>query len=184
MPEQYDDRRRDPRVVFRTTAKVIFSDGRAFADCETSDISISGVFVNGVTGVGVGCGEKCRIELRLVGKTSNLLLKISGEIVRFQEDGVALEFSEVGEDSFYHLRNIVYFSYKHADVGQGDLISELDDTGDENLYLNLDAGNKSASLPDHYLAGVDIEEDDFDDDLADNIPGYIRQRQDDDDDDY
>ncbi|MFO7606627.1 MAG: PilZ domain-containing protein [Desulfurivibrionaceae bacterium] len=181
MPDQYNDRRRDNRVVFRTTVKVIFSDGRVFADCETSDISISGVFVNGVTGG--DCGEKCRIELQLAGNTSNLLLKISGEIVRSQEDGVALEFSEVDEDSFYHLRNIVYFSYKHADVGQGDLISELDDAaGDENLYLDLDSGNKSASLPDDYLAGVvDIEEDDFDDDFADNIAGYIRLRQDDDD---
>ena len=177
MPEQDNDRRRDTRVFFRTTAKVIFSDGRAFVDCKTSDISTSGVFVNGVAGV--DCGERCRIELQLAGKTSNLLLKISGEIVRFQKDGVALEFSGVDGDSFYHLRNIVYFNYKHADGGQGDLISELDDTGDENL--DLDTGSKSASLPDDYLAGVDIEEDDFDDDLADNIAGYIRLRQDDDD---
>ncbi len=178
MPEQYNDRRRDTRVVFRTTAKVIFPDGRAFDDCETCDISISGVFVNGVTGV--GCGDKCRIELRLDGNTSNLLLKISGEIVRFQEEGVALEFFEVDEDSFYHLRNIVYFSYKHAGGGQEDLMLELDDTGDENLYLDLDTGGKSASLPENYLDIVEID-DDFDDDSVGNITEYIRLREDEDD---
>ncbi|MDT8335449.1 MAG: PilZ domain-containing protein [Desulfurivibrionaceae bacterium] len=182
MTEQQNDRRRDVRVVFRTTVRVIFPDGRAFADCETCDISVSGVFVNGVTGVAVG--ERCRVELQLTGNTSDLLLKMTGEIVRSQEEGVALEFAEVDEDSFYHLQNIVYFSYKHAGTeGRGDFTADLDNIEDETLYLDLNANGKSLSLAGDYPAGIDFDdEDDFDADFAYNIAEHVKRRQGDDDD--
>lgn len=178
MAEQDNDRRRDVRVVFQTTVMVIFPDGRTFADCTTSDISVSGVFVNGVTGA--ASGEKCRVELQLTGKTSNLLLKMAAEIVRSQDDGVALEFFEVDDDSFYHLQNIVYFGYKYAG-GQGDFAAGLDDIEDETLYYDLKSG-KPASLPADYLdEGHDDGLEDFDADF-DDLAEHIKHRQDDDDD--
>jgi len=179
MTEQQNDRRRNVRVVFRTTARVIFSGERTFADCETADVSVSGVFVKGAKDAGPG--EKCLVELQLTGKTSNLLLKMTGEVVRVQDDGIALEFCEVDEDSFYHLQNIVYFSYKHAGE-KGDLLTDIEDVADETLYHDLDGGGKATSLPDNYLDGLDESGgDDFDEDFTYSIAERIKHRQDEED---
>lgn len=178
MTEQYTERRRGLRVVFRTTVRVMFAGGRRFADCETSDISTSGVFVKGVERV--AGGEKCRIELRLTGKTSNLLLEMNGEVVRVQDDGVALEFFGVDEDSFYHLQNIVYFSYKHCD-GPDDFLAELEDVADETLYYGLDAEGKAPPLPEDFLGGLDGNDDDFEEELSGHIIEQLKRRRDDDD---
>ena len=61
MTEKQDERRRDARVTFRTFAKLSYPEGRIFEECETTDVSVSGVFVEGVKGVEQG--EKCDVEL-------------------------------------------------------------------------------------------------------------------------
>jgi hypothetical protein len=169
---QQNDRRRDPRVIFRTTVQLSFTDGRIFGDCETMDVSVSGIFVKGVKGVDFG--EKCRVDLHLSGRTSNLALVMAGEIVRIQEDGVALQFFEVDEDSFHHLRNIVYFSYKNSGGG-GDIPVDGEAVADETLYADLDAGRKLASLPDNYLDEIDGG-DDFEDESVGKIGEQVRRR--------
>ena len=150
MTEQQNERRRDIRVTFRTTVRISFPDGRTFDECETSDVSVSGVFVKGVKGVGFG--DKCRVELHLTGKTSNLVLKLAGEVVRPQEDGVPLHFLEVDEDSFYHLKNIVYFSYKHSGdevgiLGGADDVDDDDFSGDAFAVEFLDGGLAESAAP-------------------------------------
>ncbi|MEN8136773.1 MAG: PilZ domain-containing protein [Thermodesulfobacteriota bacterium] len=181
MSGQQNEKRRDVRVTFRTTVKLSFPDGRTFDECETSDVSVSGVFVKGVTGV--DCGDKCQVKFHLSGRTSSLVLELDGEIVRTQAVGVALQFFEVDEDSFYHLQNIVYFSYKHADDGGGSEILGGDDTiDDEALYLDLDANGETAPLPDNYLDEINAKDsDDFDDDLDDDITTHVNRYQEEDD---
>lgn len=160
MVEQQHERRRDVRVTFRATAKLNYSDNRSFSECETRDISVSGVFVAGVSGVAFG--EKCDIEFHLCGRTSNLVLSMAGETVRVLEDGVALQFFDIDEDSFYHLQNIVYFNYKHSDQAAEEL-STGDDIDDSSLYYGIEEGEKKAPLPDDYLDEIDDDEsDDFD----------------------
>ena len=163
MAENREEKRRDVRVTFRATARLRFSSGRLFEKCETSDISVSGVFVQGVSGV--AAGESCEVEFRLVGCSSSLVLEMTGEAVRVTEGGVALQFLEVDQDSFCHLQNIVYFNYKEA--GQlgapvGELAGEVDD---ETLYLGLDAARPGKPLPDNYLGNGEGYGDDEGDDL-------------------
>lgn len=102
-----DERRQNTRVHFHTTASLQFSE-RLFKNCETRDLSVKGLFVQNVTGQ--EAGDKCEIDLHLSGATSELKLAMRGEIVRVQEDGVAVNFYEVDLDSFYHLKNIVYYN--------------------------------------------------------------------------
>lgn len=170
--EPQGERRRGARVIFRTTVKLSFADGRIFGDCETMDVSVSGIFVRGVRGVDLG--GRCRVDLHLAGRTSNLALVMAGEIVRLQEDGVALQFAEVDEDSFYHLRNIVYFTYKNSG-GDGDIPLDVEQVADETLYTGLDGGRKVAPLPDNYLDDID-ESDDFADDAVGKIGERVRRR--------
>ena len=80
---------------------------------------------------------------------------MAGETVRVQEDGVALQFFDVDEDSFYHLKNLVYFNYKKFG-GADEVVVDADDVDEESLYLGLDKGDKK-SLPDDYLDEVEEE---------------------------
>ncbi len=148
MTESESERRRDARVTFRATARLKFDGGRVFDDCQIMDISISGVFVEGVTGVEPW--DKCAVEFRLIGRSSSLMLALKGQVVRVQADGVALQFDGVDEDSFCHLQNIVYYNYRQegklGEAGAGQAV----ESGDESLYLGL-AGGQSKPLPDIYL---------------------------------
>lgn len=177
MTNQKNEKRQKVRVTFRTTVKLVFSGGRTFAKCETVDVSVAGLFVKNVTGIAFG--EKCKVELNLSGRTSNLVLEMTGEVVRSQEDGVALQFLEVDEDSFYHLQNIVYFSYKHSG-GVAEILTSGADVDDETLYMDLDAGRKLTSLPGNYLDEDNGEDDDSDDGLDDDIVAHVKKYQDDD----
>lgn len=180
MVEKQHERRQDLRVTFKATAKLKYSGNRNFEECETADMSVSGVFVEGVTGVVFG--EKCDVEFHLHGRTSNLELKMAGETVRVQDNGVGLQFFDVDEDSFYHLQNIVYFNYKHS--GQDPEFAPLaDDVDDASLYLGDEEGVKKRPLPDNYLDDIDEDDsDDFDEDTDDYM---VRMKSDkDDDSDY
>ncbi len=168
MVVKQQERRRDDRVTFRATAKLSFPGNRSFDMCETKDISVSGVFVEGVSGVVFG--EKCDVELHLYGRTSNLTLEMAGEAVRVLEEGVALQFFDVDDDSFYHLQNIVYFNYKHSDQPNG-TFPLADDIDDSSLYLGADNSGKKAALPDNYLD--DLDENDSDDFGEDDTDEYV-----------
>ena len=177
MVEKQQDRRRDVRVTFKATAKLNYSENRSFAECETKDISVSGVFVEGVTGV--VAGEKCEVEFHLCGKTSNLVLEMGGETVRAHDNGVALQFFDIDEDSFYHLQNIVYFNYKHS--GQDPELAPLaDDVDDTSLYFGDEEGVKKRPLPDNYLDDIDEDESDNFDEDRDDYVGRMKSDVDDD----
>jgi hypothetical protein len=176
--QQQHERRRDSRVTFRTFARLKYPGERIFDECETRDISVSGVFVQGVSGVKPG--EKCDVEFHLTGRTSSLVLEMSAETVRVQEGGVALHFFDIDEDSFYHLQNVVYFNYKESG-GVGE-VTVAEDVSDESLYLSLDEGDKSP-LPDNYLDDVEVEDDLDGDDDRDIYGSYGSKKEDDDSDD-
>ena len=107
-----EERRENTRVNFHTTATLKFPDN-SFENCETRDLSVKGVFVLDVTDQEVG--DECDVELFLSGGTSDLALRMRGEVVRSQDEGVAINFYEVDLDSFYHLKNIVYYNSENPD---------------------------------------------------------------------
>ena len=106
------ERRKNIRVPFQTFADVNFA-GRSYSKCETDNLSIKGVSILGVSGHSVG--EKCDISLALSGSSSELVLEMKGEVVRVEPDGLALHFSEIDFDSFYHLKNIIYYNSEDPD---------------------------------------------------------------------
>lgn len=108
------EKRKNTRVPFHTTITVRFAD-RTFEHCETQDLSLKGVFVKGVTGSRAE-GEQCDLSLHLSGSSSDLSLQIRGEVMRVREDGVGLHFSEIDLDSYYHLRNIIYYNSGDPDI--------------------------------------------------------------------
>jgi hypothetical protein len=106
------NRRQHSRVTFETVIDLGFA-GRHFEKCRTRDLSLRGVFVGGVEGRE---GEACEVTLHLTGVSSDLTLKMRGEVVRVELGGIALRFSEIDLDSFTHLKNILYYNTEDPDV--------------------------------------------------------------------
>jgi hypothetical protein len=106
------NRRQHSRVTFETVIDLGFP-GRCFEKCRTRDLSLKGVFVSGVEGRE---GEGCEVTLHLTGASSDLTLKMRGEVVRVEPGGIALRFSEIDLDSFAHLKNIIYYNTEDPDV--------------------------------------------------------------------
>ncbi len=155
-----DDRRQNVRVTFRTTTMLKFPD-KIFKECETSDVSVGGAFINDIKGPKKG--ETCAVVFHLLGRTSNLVLEMGGEVVRVTKDGVALQFIDVDDDSFCHLKNIVFFNYKNP----GDLDDEYqaDDLEDEHVYQSMEIVDVPIAEP----METDESVDEMDADVIDHI---------------
>jgi len=106
------ERRKNTRVPFQTFADVSFP-GKSYSHCETENLSVKGICVIGVTGHAEG--EKCDVSLALSGSTSELRLDMKGEVVRLEPDRTALHFIEIDLDSFYHLKNIIFYNAEDPD---------------------------------------------------------------------
>ncbi|NOX24720.1 MAG: PilZ domain-containing protein [Deltaproteobacteria bacterium] len=112
------ERRKNTRVTFQTTADLSFNH-RNYRQCETQNLSLKGMSVRGITGH--TCGEICDISLALSGSSSRLVLNMRGEIVRVDEDGIGLHFIDIDLDSFYHLKNILYYNADDPDKVAGEV---------------------------------------------------------------
>ncbi len=117
------ERRRSTRVAFTTTATIRFQD-TSYTGCATENLSTKGVFINGVPPRQPG--ERCDVELRLSGASSDLVLRMQGRVVRAQPGGLAVQFEEIDLDSFYHLKNIVYYNTDDPD-GEERILPAADD---------------------------------------------------------
>ncbi len=62
--------------------------------------------------------SECRVVLQLGGPNSDLTIEVGGRVVRSDPDGKAVEFSEIGMDSYFHLKNLVL--YNSVDVEQAE----------------------------------------------------------------
>ncbi len=107
------ERRRNVRVIFRSSVSVTEVDGagrkgRTVASDETRDISLKGVYVP--TEEPLEPGIECLVELRLMGESSELTLRIQGQVVRTDDSGMAVTFSKMDIDALIHLKNILYYN--------------------------------------------------------------------------
>jgi len=114
------ERRKNTRVPFQTTADVVF-EGQQYCNCATENLSIKGISVLGISGHGEG--EICDLSLALSGTTSQLRLTMKAEVVRLEADRIGLHFLEIDLDSFYHLKNIVYYNSEDPDAIEKELRS-------------------------------------------------------------
>jgi len=107
-----DDRRKNTRVSFQAIADVRFQ-GIDYTLCGTRNLSISSVYILGIDEQ--TAGARCEIDLHLTGATSDLILKMKGEVARCAEDGVILRFYETDLDSYHYLKNIIYYNAENPE---------------------------------------------------------------------
>lgn len=104
------DRRKNIRVNFSTSVLVREKGegGREVKSDNTRDISLKGLYC--VTDTPLPEGTECEVALRLSGDTSDLVLHIDAVVARSGSDGMGLKFQSIDMDSFYHLKNILYYN--------------------------------------------------------------------------
>ena len=117
-----DNRRKNSRVSFKTTATLHFA-GKTYEENETQDLSLKGIFIKGITSHNKG--ETCDVTLHLSGDTSDVKLRMKGQIVRTEENGIAIHFHEVDIDSFFHLKNILYYNLDNPETLDKEFADQL-----------------------------------------------------------
>lgn len=118
------NRRENERVPFQTTAALRFADA-VYENQDVRNLSMRGAFVAGVSGMEVG--DQCKVELFLSGSSSSLRLEMLCEVVRVADEGVGLHFIELDADTFFHLKNIVYYNSEDPDHLEDQLLEDIPD---------------------------------------------------------
>jgi len=97
------------RVTLHTTAEVRWEDEVVTGEVE--NLSLNGVFVK--SSAQIPADTPVEITILLVGASSELSVRIKGEVVRRESHGFAVRFQGMNLDSFFHLRS--FFVARNAD---------------------------------------------------------------------
>jgi hypothetical protein len=116
------NRRKNERVPFQTSASINFA-GKVFENLHVKNLSMRGVLLFG--DVGLKESDQCKIKLFLAGSSSSLCLKMQGEVIRVSDEGVGLHFVELDPDTFFHLKNIIYYNSKDHDQAEESFTADL-----------------------------------------------------------
>ncbi len=119
MPKK--NKREHPRITFQGSVRIQFK-GKEYPKCSAQNLSMVGMWV-------LGCqdqrtGNSCDIEFHDAGKAAIRPLRLKGEVVRVEEEGVALLFVDMNVRSYNDLETLIQ---AHAD----DSLQEEDDFLDE-----------------------------------------------------
>ena len=110
-------------MLFKASCRVepLGTEKEAFYSESTKDLSLRGVYVK--TQERLEVGTPCRLEIELTGSTSRLILAIKARVVRVDQEGMAFLFDEIDLDSFFHLKNILYYNSGDPDRIDREIIS-------------------------------------------------------------
>lgn len=101
----FDEKRKFTRVLFETTIKIT-AGSAVIVSNRLRDISLGGAFVS-ASGTSLPEGTSCILEIDLIGRATLLRIQIEGEVVRSDEEGMAMKFTKMDLDSLVHLRHLI-----------------------------------------------------------------------------
>ncbi len=107
-----DERRRFSRVRFQVEVKMSVNSIMYIAK-EINNLSIGGCLLP--IDANIEPGEKCQITIQLSGTSSELNVRVEGEIARCSERMMAVKFTRIDPDSIFHLWNIIRYNYPDSD---------------------------------------------------------------------
>ncbi len=119
----YPTKREFTRVNTIIEARVTAGD-TVVQSARTRDISMNGLFVE--TNERLEPGIPCEIVLFLGRSASDYRIEAHGKIVRSDDSGIAVEFTDiVGVDSYDHLRNLVLYNSSNTEQVEEELRTHL-----------------------------------------------------------
>ena len=104
MPEE---KRRFTRVPFRVSAEITAHDFLYRAE-EILNLSIGGCLLPVKADLEPGTG--CDLKIIMAGTTSELSIRVKGEIMRCDAGAVAVKFTGIDTDGLFHLHNIIRYN--------------------------------------------------------------------------
>jgi len=99
-----EERRQYDRVVFKVRAELAMKRKSLYADA-ISNLSLGGCMLP--IADEVAPGTPCEVIIKMGGSSSELMIRLSGEVLRSNEKGVAVKFINLEPDCLIHLQNIV-----------------------------------------------------------------------------
>ena len=99
-----ENKRRHTRIPFQTKVDVRFADDELLV-CDTKDLCLSGVWVQ--SNHDRREGEECEIIFRKAGIMNNRMLRLRGEVVRVDDSGMALLFTEMNYNTYTNLQTVL-----------------------------------------------------------------------------
>ncbi len=105
-----NEKRRHERVGFSTPIRAVLSAGGRQIEVagDSKDLSLKGVFI--VTDEKLAKGTECAVKIFLTGGVDEIELAMEAEVIRAEDNGMALIFKSMDVDSFTHLKNIVKYN--------------------------------------------------------------------------
>ena len=125
-----DSKRRDfSRVPVAFAVTIEADDGQVIESTVSRDVSMKGLFV--VTNQRLPAGTGCQVTIQLDAQGGNHRIGVAGHVARINDEGLAVEFSEIPIDDYDHLRNLVLFNSEDVD--------RIEEEFDEHLGLQKKA---------------------------------------------
>jgi hypothetical protein len=117
------EKRKFTRIPFRTEIKITAEKRVVFSN-ELSNISLGGAYVE-TTDEGLPIGEPCVFLIDLVGPASLLRVRVEGEIVRSDEKGIGVTFTQMDLDSLVHLKHLIKVHAQDPDLIDHEFLEHL-----------------------------------------------------------
>ena len=108
----YNEKRSNERIPFTTVVDIQIKD-KKYNQCSSRDLSMQGIKILGISEAKIG--DYCKITLHLTGSTSDLKLNFDAQVVRSNEDEIAVKFLSIELDSYHHLKNIITYNSQFMD---------------------------------------------------------------------
>ncbi len=112
------NKRRFTRVRFKVRAEMIVNDVVYTAN-EIDNLAVGGCLMP-VSGE-MAPGDACTVKVFLIGASSELEIKMDGEIIRSGPGETAVKFTGIDPDSLYHLQNIILYNSEDPGVVEQEL---------------------------------------------------------------
>jgi c-di-GMP-binding flagellar brake protein YcgR len=98
------EKRKFTRIPFHT--KITISAGETtYVSNQLRDIGLGGAFI--LLEGSLPAGTACTLDIDLIGPASLLRIQIEGEVVRAQQNGIAIKFTKIDLDSLLHLKHMI-----------------------------------------------------------------------------
>ena len=107
MTARYPHRREFTRVPLRLEVGLSTQEGCVFSG-PARDLSLIGVYVQGDCALSLN--TPCSVRIRLNDQIDGPCVQATGQVVRVEPDGVAVEFTAVPLGALEHLRNLVLYN--------------------------------------------------------------------------
>jgi len=113
------EKRRFTRVPFRVSAEIMVHDFSYRAE-EILNLSVGGCLLPVEADLAPGTG--CHLKIIMAGTTSELSIRVKGEIVRSGAGAVAVKFTGIDPDSLFHLQNIIRYNSSDPDAVEREIL--------------------------------------------------------------